>query len=294
MAKGKEGTSTAIVAPDADKAALAAALDFDYGADDGLQEIDREDMRAPVIIWNQKKKDENGQERRVNQFYDVLNAKVIDGPISCVLIHLHKSRVFKQYDDVAQSNKVVCSSPDMLPSSTGKLRGKHPSLGLVDGTQRDCDGCPDKEWFTDDKGKKKRNCDPVYGVSLAMLNDDGSIGEAFIARFQRTSLPAFKKHLQQHHIGKHPTKRGANVPLFAFSLKFGLETAENGNYATPVFERGPTLPKATIQALAEQAKQLSEFAADLAVAADRQEARADGDDGAIDGGGTRASDFADD
>ena len=86
-----------------------------------------------------------------------------------------------------------------------------------------------------------------------MLDDSGKPTDGFLIRFKRTGLAPFKTHLQRHHINRRPLpggKRG-NVPLFAFEVTMRLDLAENGNYATPVLERGNLLSKELIAQLAD-------------------------------------------
>lgn len=293
MGRKNEQTAALAVASDDEAAALAALddFDFDFGGDDGLGEVDAEDLRLPVIVWNLKGKDERGELRRLDEFYDTLN-ETSHRTLRCAFIHLHKTNAFTRFDDAANENVIVCSSNDRV---VARMRARHPSLPLDVGDERRCEGCPDKEWRKNAQGKNARNCDTVYGVFAVVLDEQLRPGDGFLIRFKRTGLPPFKTHLQKHHIGRRPLpggKRG-NMPLFAFEVNMRLEVSENGNYATPLIERGRVLPKETLQVLAEQAKYFAELGAEATQAAEKQEARHERGEMAPGGQDLRADDFAD-
>jgi hypothetical protein len=281
------------VAAVSDEASALAALDeFDFGGNDGLQEVDSEDLRLPVIVWNMKGKDDKGELRRLDEFYDTLNERS-HRQLRCAFIHLHKTNAFVRFDDAKNENVYVCTSYDRV---TGKLRVPHPTLGLAEGVERPCDTCPDKQWWKSPEGKNKRNCDTHYGVFGVMLDEALRPTDGFLMRFKRTSLPSFKTHLQKHHIKKRqlPNGKRGNMPLFAFEVTMRLEVSDNGNFATPVIERGRVLPKETLQSLSEQAKFFSEIGDEATRAAEKQETRHERGEG--DGGNApalRGDDFAD-
>lgn len=279
--------------PDDEATALAALDDFgDFGGADGLNEVDGEDLRLPVIVWNMKGKDENGRQRQKDEFYDTLNERSFR-ELRCVLLHLHKSNAFSRFNNDQNENVIHCSSNDRV---IGRLRTNHPDLNILEGTERECATCPDKEWQKNSSGKNVRNCDPVYGVFGVMLDDTGKPTDGFLIRFKRTGLAPFKTHLQRHHINRRPLpggKRG-NVPLFAYEVTMRLDLAENGNYATPIIERGPLLSKELIAQLAEQSKFVAEASEQATAVAERQESRYEA--GSTEGaGGAQVSgnDFAD-
>jgi hypothetical protein len=292
MGRKNEQQVLAVAEPvDAESAALSAIDDFDFGENDGLQEIDGDDLRLPVIVWNMKGKDEKGELRRLDEFYDTLNEQA-HRQLRCAFIHLHKTNAFVRFDDVKNENQYVCSSHDRV---TGRLRVQHPSLDLVEGTERACATCPDALWTKSSDGKNKRNCDTHYGVFGVMLDDALRPTDGFMMRFKRTSLPPFKTHLQKHHINRRqlPNGKRGNMPLFAFEVTMRLEVSDNGNYATPVIERGRVLPKETLQVLAEQAKFFAEIGEEATRVAEKQEAMHERGEGEGATSNLRADDFAD-
>lgn len=289
-----ESTSLATTTDD-EASALAAALDdFDFGQDDGLREADGEDLRLPVIVWNMKGRDERtGELRRLDEFYDTLN-ETSSRELRCAFIHLHKTNAFVRFDNEKNENVIHCTSQDRV---YGRLRTKHPDRGIDEGTVRECASCPDKEWGKNAQGKNVRNCDPVYGVFAVRLNEDLQPTDGFLIRFKRTGLTPFKTHLQKHHLGRRPLPNGGrgNIPLFAFEVVMRLEVSQNGNFATPVIERGRLLPKPIIAQLAEQSKYFGEIGDEATRVAEKQETRHEAGDGSGGGagGGLGADDFAD-
>ena len=295
---GKMAERQALEAParqeakqDDEAGALAVFDDFEFGPNDGLQEVDAEDLRLPVIVWNMKGKDEKGELRRLDEFYDTLNERS-HRTLHCAFIHLHKTRAFVRFDDTKNENVYVCSSSDRV---TGRLRVQHPTLPLPEGTERECESCPDSKWAKTVDGKNKRNCDLHYGVFAVHLDEALRPTDGFLIRFKRTGLPPFKTHLQKHHIDRRqlPNGKRANMPLFAFEVTLRLEVSENGNFAVPVIERGRVLPRETLAILAEQAKHLAELGDEATRIAEKQESLHERGEGTGGGAELRADDFAD-
>jgi hypothetical protein len=292
MGRKNEQTALAVISPEDEQNALSVLDDFEFGGDDGLGEVDAEDLRLPVIVWNLKGKDERGELRRLDEFYDTLN-ETSHRTLRCAFIHLHKTNSFARFDNATNETVIVCSSNDRI---TARMRAKHPTLPLDVGDERACEGCPDKDWHKDEKGKNTQNCATVYGVFAVMLDEQLRPTDGFLIRFKRTSLPPFKTHLQKHHLGKRalPGGKRGNWPMFTFEVNLRLEVSANGNYATPIIERGRVLPKETLQALAEQAKYFAELGEEATAAAEKQEARHErGDVGGSGGQELRGDDFAD-
>lgn len=295
--KSEQGAALAVVQDD-DASALAAALEgFDFGLNDGLQDVDPDDIRLPVMVWNLKGKDPNNPQvlRKVNEFYDTLNERTYS-TLTCAFVQLQKSRAFTRFNNEKNENVIYCSSHDRV---IGRMRTQHPDLPQVtEGTERRCESCPDKEWQRNSAGKNVRNCDQVYGVFATHLNPETlEPTDGFLLRFKRTGLPPFKTHMQKHHIGRMmlPGGKRANVPLYSFAVEMRLEVSDNGNYATPVIVRGRVLPRQTVAILHDQAKYWSEAGEEATRAAERAERMESAADapGASGGATLGADDFAD-
>lgn len=259
--------------------------DFGDFASDGLSEMDASDLKLPIVVWNMKGKDEKtGQLRQLNHFYDTLN-EVSFPVLRCVLLDLHKSNSFTRFDNEKNETAVICTSYDKI---TGRLRVVHPdNNALPAGTERPCEGCVDKSWHRDAKGKNVRNCDDVIGAFAEHVDDNGRpTGERFLMRFKRTSLPPLTKHLNQHHLGRRQLANGkrVNMPLFTFPVQLTLKLSDNGIYVTPEFERGEIFPRDVLAELAESAKFVREIGQEASEVAERAEAKHAGEEG-----GTSAS-----
>jgi hypothetical protein len=292
------------VVPQNETDLLALAFEGVGFEDDGLKELDSDDLRLPVMVWNLKGKDEKtGDMRRLDEFYDTLNEKSFR-KLRCALIYLRKTRLFSRFNNDTNENVIYCSSNDRV---TGRARDKHPDglvitkpdgtrLPVVQGVERACETCPDADWHQTAAGKNVRNCDQVYGVFAVHLDEHDKPTEGFLIRFKRTGLQPFKTHMQKHHIGRRelPGGKRGNWPLYAFACELTLDVAKNGNYATPVFTRGNILPHATIQALAEQSQMFAEIGDEATRVAEKQEQRHEaGESGRAGGGGSemRGDDF---
>lgn len=282
---------SALAAPVGDTQAQLAGLfddtDFDF-TNDGLKEVDHDDFKLPVIVYNVKGRDNNGKIRSLENFFNSLTEESFP-VLHCAFIHLHKTNSFARFDNDKNANIVHCSSNDR---NIGRLRTNHPDRpNLLAGTERPCEGCVDKEWYKSADGKKNvRNCDDVAGVFGYMLDDELRPTDGFLIRFKRTSLPNWRTHLSRHHLKRRRLPNGTmgNVPLYAFELNLTLKPSDNGNYAVPEFSVGRVLPKATIQHLSESAKFFAELGAEATAAAEKQEARHEAADAVGGGSGSGA------
>jgi hypothetical protein len=274
---------------------LAQAFEGVGFDDDGLKEIDSDDLRLPIIVWNMKGKDDKtGELRRLDEFYDTLN-EVSYRKITCALIYLRKTRLFSRFNNETNENVIYCSSNDRV---TGRAREKHPDgliitkpdgtrLPVVQGVERACETCPDADWHQTAAGKNVRNCDQVYGVYAVHLDEHMKPIDGFMIRFKRTGLQPFKTYMQKHHLGRRemPGGKRGHWPLYAFACELTLEVAKNGNYATPVLTKGDVLPQNTIQMLAQQAQIFAEIGDEATRAAERAEQRHEAGDRTGGGGG---------
>jgi len=267
-------TDLALVQND-ELAALAALGDFDFGADDGLEEIGAEDIKLAAKVFNFKGVDAAGDPIPPNVFYDTVE-ETTKKQLSLVLLTLNKSNEWREYDEAEGRSKIRCRSFDR---ETGEME---------DGTTRPCQGCPDAQWRTEN-GKRARRCGPVYNVFAV----DRESRQPCVIRFKRTSLPVIQSHLNKHHIGRRVVNgRRANYPLFAFGVTASLKMSEDKKYAIPVLERGPVLAKQEIEDAAESAKYVRE----ALLPALRKLAEKDTDESGVSTAATvtRAEDFADD
>lgn len=295
MARKADSTATTLALPQAGAdTSLALLDDFDFEVS-GLEEVDAEDLRFAVKVWNLKGKRADGPGLyQVDEILDTLTEQTTR-ELNCVFVTLHKTNDYSFFNNDTQETIRVCTSDDRVE---GVLRATHPKTGQPAGTVRPCDKCPDALWTKDDKGKNVRPCALVYGVIGVELDDAGRPTSPFMIRFKKTSLPPFKAHLQKHHIKRRQdprTGKMVDVPLFAFAAKMRLEADERGNFAVPVIERGALLGRDLLVQLADQAKLFREMAADIVRTAEAKESQHQTDD-AIDTSGSsslRADDFAD-
>lgn len=273
-----------------ESAELAEAFDFDFGSD-GLEEVDTEDLRFAVKVWNMRSKKPGSDDFfRVDEFFDTLTEQT-SRKLRCVFMTLHKTNDYSFFDNSKNETVRVCSSYDR---STGRLRVKHPDTGEAEGTERPCEGCSDTKWRKVD-GKNVRNCAPVYGVIGLEITPDGSWGAPFMIRFKKTSLNAFKTHMQKHHIDRMKGKDGkpANVPLFAYDVEISLKADEGGLFAVPEITRGERFPREKLQELATQTEHFRDMATDVVKAAEKKESEHQADAIETSGESLRGDDFAD-
>ena len=290
---GLATTPQAALAPAGSDAALNALLDqFDF-SNDGLEAVDKEDFRLPVIVWNLKGKDERANKMRsLDEYYDTLNERYYK-QLHCAFIHLTKTNSFARFDEARNETIIHCTSYDRV---VGRLRTRHPDIPtLAEGTERKCAECPDYQWRKNEKGKNTKNCNVVYGVFGVMLDDQLHPTDGFMIRFKRTGLQPFQQYMQRHHIGKRRIGMDLrNWPLWMFEVTMTLQVDKGGNFAVPVIEKGRELPVETLRALAEQARYFADVGDEATRAAEAQETRHEAAEpmggGAAAGGATVTSD----
>lgn len=235
--------STALAKPETTTLALVnAGSDFlddilgdvDLGTD-GLEEVDNSDINLPVMVFNMKGKDADGRALAPDVYYNTVTEGTHQ-TVDCVLLTMHKTNEWTEYNDDKGRNVKLCRSADR---KTGTME---------DGTQRPCEKCPDAQWRTDEKGKRSKHCGTVINV----VGVDRETGRPFIVRAKKTSLRPFKNYLNKHFIGARGSK--GNVPLFAYQTTMGLTMSDDGKYSLPVYTRGKVLDRASIVEAAETAK----------------------------------------
>lgn len=220
-----------------------ATIDFDNLGTDGMEEVGAEDVKIARKVFNAKTIDASGEPVAVNMWFDTITEET-KRELDLALLTLTKRNTWSEYDEVEGRTNVRCESLDQVTGT------------MDNGRQRPCQGCPDAQWQTDENGRRKRRCGPVYAV-LAVERDTQ---QPCLLTFKKTSLPVIQTHLNKHHIGRM-TRNGkrANVPLFAYQVTAKLKMSDDKKYAIPVLERGDVLPPEEIKAHAETAKAFREF-----------------------------------
>lgn len=262
---------------------LAFASEFedlfgDLPADElvtGLEEADSSDFKFRLKVMNFKGKLKTGKACPVDAFFDTQSEEAQDA-IEAHFLSLHKSREWREYNEKESRSVIKCRSMDGVEGV------------LEDGRTRACKGCPDYEWHQTAEGKRKRNCSDVYnlvGVETKENEKTGGIGvgDFFLIRFKKTALAPLKQYLSANFLNKRrlPGGKLAHMPFYAFGTKVHLKVADNGNYSTPVFEKGaPVRDRALIQELMALASTVKvDLPAELEKAVERdQEVDADSAD----------------
>jgi hypothetical protein len=286
----KNETAGAALATTDGNAALATTRAGDLLADvfgdaevgfDGLDEVGSEDIKISARIFNFKGKDpKTGRAIPIDTFFDTVDETTQD-TITATLLSLHKTNAWTEYVEAEGKTKTHCKSFDRV---TGTMEN---------GAQRPCEDCPDAQW-RNEGGKRKRNCGPVYNV--VGIDEEGQ--KAFLIRFKRTSLDAFKQFLNRYFLGKRVVGgKRANYPLFAFKTIIGLKLSEDGKYSLPVLrceedERNQPIPHTREKIL--DAQEQAKFYNDVMLPVLEKLADKDTDAGAGEGGpGFDAKDFLD-
>lgn len=234
-------TTTAIAPYDATHDELAALGDVDLG-DDGLGQVDREDIRIAAYTLNMKGKGADGRPYPIDAYYNTVD-ETTKLKVNAAFLHLHKTNMWARYNELERRSDIKCRSYDRV---TGTMDS---------GVTRPCEGCPDAQWQRDAEGKRTRNCSPVYNLFAY----DRDVQILFVTRYKRTALPVIKTHLQKHHIGRRIVHgKRSNYPLHVFGVELSAKLSDNGNYAIPVIVRGPVLERAEIEFLGENARTLRE------------------------------------
>ena len=210
--------------------------DEGFDLDDGLDQVDGDDLQIAVKVFNMKRVDPDTKRATPpDVFFDTVTESTQD-EVDAVLTYLHKTNEWREYDESEGRSKVRCRSFDRV---TGTLE---------DGTSRACQNCPDANWQTIE-GKRTRRCGPVYNVYAV----EKETRAPFVIRFKRSSLRPFKQYLNRYFIGKRIVKgRRANYPLYAYETKLSLRMSDDGKYALPVFQKGSILDRDSIRAAAAE------------------------------------------
>lgn len=218
-------------------------LDLGDDADDGLGEVDRDDVRIAALAFNVKRTGKDGRAIPPDVFYNTVDEHAVDH-VDAAFLLLNKTNQYARFDNSKNENETICRSSDRV---TGTMH---------DGTKRPCEGCPDTVWYTNGEGKRACNCAVVYNV----FGVDRATEQLFVIRFKKTSLGAIKSHLQKHHIGRRVVGgKRSNYPLYAFGVKLTLKMVGTKiTWAVPVIERTGVLSPDMIRMCAESTKVLHE------------------------------------
>lgn len=216
------------------------------GFDDGLGEIEASDVKLAALVFNMKGVDRSGDPIAPNVFFNTLE-ETTTKKVSLVLLQLHKSHHYSEFDNAKNETVTHCRSFDRVTGT------------MADGGTRACNGCPHQEWRSVE-GKRKRDCAEVWN----MFGVDRNTQTPVVIRFKKTSQPAIKDYLNKFHIGKRIAVVGGkqkrvNMPLFAFTCEASLKMDDTGKYAVPVLERGEVLPKEEIQAYAVESENVRAY-----------------------------------
>lgn len=236
MARQDKATTTTALAV-ATPAALAeidtqaaAALDaLGVDVDDGLGELSNADIKLPIKLFNFKGVDDKGDPIPPNVFYDTVTEQTTKA-LDLVLLKLHKTNEWREYDEGAGKSSVRCRSFD-------QIKGE-----MDNGTIRQCEGCPDARWTRiegkDGKPKPFKRCGQVWSVFAYELDTR----QPCVIRFKKTSLPAVVNYINRHHTGQRiVAKKLANWPLFAFRCSVSLRMSDDKKFALPVLTKAGSL-----------------------------------------------------
>jgi len=243
--------------------------------DDGLGQVDADDIKIPVYVLNMKGKGADGRAIPIDEYYNTVD-ETSKRSVNAAFLHLHKSHLYSKWNNAEKRTEISCRSYDRV---TGTW--------VADGHLRQCKGCPDFEWRRAD-GKRTRNCGPVYN----MFSIDRDDHMPFVIRYKRTSLPVIKQHLQKHHIGRRIAKvrdpktnelktERLNYPLqvFAVTMEAEISDGKGDAYAVPTLVRGPVLSAEEIASLTESARTLRESVLPILMHVEKVAAeRGEGDD----------------
>lgn len=242
MAK-EETTSLAT----ATSSALASDMDeifdgFDFDVD-GIGEAEKGDIILPLKVFNMKGKDKNtGRAIPKDVFFDTLTEETVE-TLRAVLLLAFKTHEWREWDNDTDRSVIHCRSQDRV---VGRA---------ADGRERKCKGCPDFEWREVD-GKRVPRC----GEVLHFFGVDLDTEEPFILRCKKTSYTPAQRYLSAHFRKKLVTKAGrTNLPLFSVETRIRLQMSDNGNYAIPVFEKGPMFERKQIFAYQDMVKFYTEL-----------------------------------
>lgn len=270
------------LSPEQEQAALAQLSEYFDGMDeDGMGDVEGDDIRLPSFIWNMSGVDKDtGDAYKRNEFYNTLSGETFP-TFEAVMLCTTKSNRYDYYDNDKKKTIVVCQSADR---ETGTIMETNEAEGRYAGTQRPCNSCPDFGYFREqDMQGKERNvlrCGRVHTV----VGIERLTQKPFILRHKKTGLKAWRNHLMAHHFGARINGAGKrkNIPLFAFYVKYSLKMHENGNYAVVNIDKLGLVPQSEVMSYYEAAKSYKDMMDQVMQTADRLEESAPSSDGGAD------------
>jgi len=227
MAPKKESTALAPENPTALALALPPELAEELGELNALGELGREDRPLPIMAFNMKMKDPDGNWIPKDRFFNTATEEVID-VIESVLLTVKKTRRHANYGE-GQGTEIHCLSDDL---KTGYD---------IDGKQIACEKCPKKNWLRNEKPQ----CATVYNF----IGVDLKTGQPFVVRVKGASLPPTRKYIAKFFTAKLRLKSGqfADLPLFVFKTRLSLDIPE-GTYSVLRMENiGPCAKEEILQ-----------------------------------------------
>ena len=179
-----------------------------------LSHLDNEDRPLPAFVYNTKRRLPDGSWAPKDVFVNTLTGEARD-EISCVLLHIKKSRRWATYSENSGMTE-HCRSDDGVEG----IR--------ADGEVVDCATCPHRLWGRGNGQEAIPDCDIVY----TMLGLDTDDGNPFIIRAKATSRKPVQRYLARYFLGKLqlPDGQRADLPLFTCKTRFSL-TMPTGTYA---------------------------------------------------------------
>lgn len=224
--------STALAMVEDEALAALNEIGFGDGDEDGIGQVGASDVQFPSLVFNASVTDKDGEPISKKVFFNTLH-ETTQKTVRCVLLQRRTTNRWTYYDEEKNETQVVCASEDQ---KHGVLRIALDSTG-EEGTVRGCQGCPQAQWATTNRGKKTRECSEVDNVIAVDLDTK----EPFVIRFKRTAMPPWKTYLRKHHIGRRIVDgRRVHMPLWAYECTISLEMAST-IHSVPVFERSRVL-----------------------------------------------------
>ncbi len=179
-----------------------------------LEHLDNEDRPLPSYAFNARRQLQDGSWAPKDIFINSLTGEAKD-EISCVLLHIKKSRRWATYSETSGMTE-HCRSDDGVEGVR------------ADGEVVDCATCPHRLWGHGNGQPTAPSCDIVY----ALLGIDLDNNNPFIIRAKATSRKPVQRYLARYFLGKLqlPDGQRADLPLFTAKTRLSL-TMPTGTYA---------------------------------------------------------------
>ena len=196
------------------KLPIPASLATELAGLHALDHLDTEDRPLPSYVFNARRQLPDGSWAPRDVFINTLTSEAKD-EITCVLLHIKKSRRWATYSEVSGMSE-HCRSVDGAEGVR------------TDGEVVGCDSCPHRLWGRGNGHAAVPDCDIVY----TLLGIDLEDSNPFIIRAKATSRKPVQRYLAQNFLGKLqlPDGQRADLPLFVCKTKLSL-TTPSGTYA---------------------------------------------------------------